>query len=203
MVETVSQVIDAGIIASNIIGGGVALLVAVGVSRLEARRQARQKRNNWYRAVHNTCVRAKGGKNINQMGLSDSKMKEYAHLYRAYGEQLQNLLAEAPTDEVDLPLFNALQNIELCCIRYGNEVETPNPHKAFLQSRHETMMDFCLISLYTIENKKSQDVEFLEELDGEELEEAKSLYEKFENGSLYEDQNEQIGEFMKYIDAVE
>lgn len=49
----VLQVINLETIFSNILGGGIALLVAIWVSRREADRQARQQRENWYRKVHN------------------------------------------------------------------------------------------------------------------------------------------------------
>jgi hypothetical protein len=189
--------VDLSTIFSNILGGIIALLIAVGVSRWEFTRQAKNKKQNWYRSVHNTCVRAYGGKDIDQRGLKDAKLNEYARLYQAFSEQIENRLADAPTDEVDLPLFNALQNIQLSCIRYANEVDTPNPHKTFLESRHETIIDFCMIAMYIIEQEKSPEIEFLHELDGKELEETEEKYENFLDGSLYEEHNERARETLQ------
>jgi hypothetical protein len=158
--------IDPSILSSNILGGVIALIVAVGVSRWEFNRQAKEKKQNWYRAVHNTCVRAYGSRDVDHRGVDDAKLTEYAQLYQAFAEQIETNLAEAPTDEVNLPLFNALQNIQLGCIRFALEVDTPNPHKQFLHSRHETIIDFCQISMYLIEFKKDPDIEYLHELEG-------------------------------------
>lgn len=195
--------IDPSIIASNILGGAIALLVAVGVSWLEFNRQTRQKKQNWYRAVHNTCVRAYGSRDINHRGLKDAKLKEYAQLYQAFSEQIETNLAEAPTDEVDLPLFNSLQNIQLSCIRYTNEVETPNPDKLFLDRRHDTIIEFCQIAMYIIEFEKEPDIEYLHELEGEDLEEAKEKYEKFREGTLYEEQNERVRKTMRELSELD
>lgn len=152
--------IDPSILSSNILGGVIALIVAVGVSRWEFNRQAKEKKQNWYRAVHNT-------------------------------------------DEVNLPLFNALQNIQLGCIRFALEVDTPNPHKQFLHSRHETIIDFCQISMYLIEFKKDPDIEYLHELEGKELEEAKEKYEKFSEGTLYEEQNDRVRETIRKLSKLD
>ena len=93
---------------------------------------------------------------------------------------------------MNLPLFNALQNIQLGCIRSALEVDTPNPHKQLLYSRHETIIDFCQISMYLIEFEKDPDIEYLHELEGKELEEAKEKYEKFSEGTLYKEQNARV-----------
>lgn len=196
---SIPGMIDPSILSSNVLGGIIALLVAVGVSRWEFNRQAKEKKQNWYRAVHNTCVRAYGSRDVDHRGLNDAKLKEYAQLYQAFSEQIENNLSDAPTDEVDLPLFNALQNIQLSCIRYANGVETPNPHKLFLDNRHDTIIDFCLITMYIIEYEKKPDIEFLHELEGEELQEAERKYEKFIDGSLYEEQNERVREMMQKL----
>lgn len=202
MNELVLQAVNLETIFSNILGGGIALLVAIWVSRREADRQARQQRENWYRKVHNTCVRIKGGKEIDQRGLDDAKMVEYAQLYRAFSEQIEDALSDAP-DEVDLPLFNALQNVQLSCIRYATEVDTPNPHKTFLQSRHETLMDFSLIALYIIEEEKSPGIEYLDTLSGGNLEEARKKYGKFVDGTLYDEQNERVRETLEAFSKLE
>ncbi|WP_226042459.1 hypothetical protein [Natrinema sp. DC36] len=194
--------VDLNILSSNILGGVIALLVAVGVSRWEFNRQAKEKKKNWYRAVHNTCVRAYGSRDVDHRGLDEAKLKEHAQLYQAFSEQIENNLADAPTDEVDLPLFNALQNIQLSCIRYANEVDTPNPHKPFLDSRHDTIIDFCLIAMYLIEYEKEPDIEFLHELEGEELNEAEEKYERFREGTLYEEQNERAREIMQKLNSL-
>jgi hypothetical protein len=195
--------IDPSILSSNILGGVIALIVAVGVSRWEFNRQAKEKKQNWYRAVHNTCVRAYGSRDVDHRGVDDAKLTEYAQLYQAFAEQIETNLAEAPTDEVNLPLFNALQNIQLGCIRFALEVDTPNPHKQFLHSRHETIIDFCQISMYLIEFKKDPDIEYLHELEGKELEEAKEKYEKFSEGTLYEEQNDRVRETIRKLSKLD
>lgn len=195
--------IDPSILSSNILGGVIALIVAVGVSRWEFNKQAKEKKQNWYRAVHNTCVRAYGSRDVDHRGVDDAKLTEYAQLYQAFAEQIETNLAEAPTDEVNLPLFNALQNIQLECIRFALEVDTPNPHKQFLHSRHETIIDFCQIAMYLIEFDKEPDIEYLHELEGEELEEAKEKYEKFSEGTLYEEQNDRVRETMRKLSKLD
>ncbi|WP_459190863.1 hypothetical protein [Halosimplex sp. J119] len=195
--------IDPSILSSNILGGVIALIVAVGVSRWELNRQAKEKKQNWYRAVHNTCVRAYGSRDVDHRGVDDAKLTEYAQLYQAFAEQIETNLAEAPTDEVNLPLFNALQNIQLGCIRFALEVDTPNPHKQFLHSRHETIIDFCQISMYIIEVEKDPDIEYLHELEGKELEEAKAKYEKFSEGTLYEEQNDRVRDTMRKLSELD
>lgn len=195
--------IDPSILSSNILGGVIALIVAVGVSRWEFNRQAKEKKQNWYRAVHNTCVRAYGSRDVDHRGVDDAKLTEYAQLYQAFAEQIETNLAEAPTDEVNLPLFNALQNIQLGCIRFALEDDTPNPHKQFLHRRHETIIDFCQISMYIIEVEKDPDIEYLHELEGEELEEAKAKYEKFSEGTLYEEQNDRVRDTMRKLSELD
>jgi hypothetical protein len=191
--------LDPNIIFSNILGAIFALLIAVGVSWAEYRRRQRNEKQNWYRSVHNTLVRAYGAREVNHRGLKDAKLKEYAQLYRAYSEQIENELSNAPTEEVDLPLFNALQNIELSLIRYSNETETPNPSGVFLQSRHETMIDFCLIAMYIIQQEKQPSIDYLHELEGDELEEAKEAFQRFSDGTLYEEENERVRQTMQEL----
>lgn len=194
--------VDPSILFSNILGGGIALLISVYISRREFARQAREQKQNWFRAVHNTCVRAYGSREIDHRTIDNAKMKEYAQLYQAFSEQLENNLAEAPTDDVDLPLFNSLQNIQLSFIRYANEVATPNPDKLSLESRHDTIIDFCQISMYIIEHEKTTDIEFLHGLEGEELEEAREKYEKFSEGTLYQEENERRRAMLEELEAM-
>lgn len=191
--------VEPNIILSNVLGAVFALLIAVGVSWVEYKRRERNEKQNWYRSIHNTLVRAYGAREINHRGLKNSKLKEYAQLYRAFSEQIENQLTDAPTEEIELPLFNALQNTELSLIRYANETETPNPHGIFLQSRHETMIDFCLIAMYIIEVQKQPDIEFLHKLEGDELEEAEEKFQKFSDGTLYEEENERVRQTMQEL----
>jgi len=78
--------IDLNILSSNILGGVIALIVAVGVSRWEFNRQAKEKKQNWYRAINNTCVRAYGSRDVDHRGVDDAKLTEYAQLYQAFAE---------------------------------------------------------------------------------------------------------------------
>jgi hypothetical protein len=179
--------ISPSIIVSNLFGGLIALLIAVYVSRREANEQAKKQRQNWYRSIHNICVRAYGGRDTNHRMIDDAKQKEYAQLYRAFSEQIEARLVDAPTTEVDLPLFNALQNIQLSCIRYANEVETANPSRVFLQNRHKDILDYCLICMYIIEREKEPNIELLHELEDDGFEDAEERYEEYVDGGLHND----------------
>lgn len=195
--------VDPNIVVSNIIGGVIALGISVGISRWEFNRQDRAQRDNWYRAVHNICVRAYSSRGTDHRTIDNAKMSEYAQLYRAFSDQLESKLAEAPTDDVDLPLFNSLQNIQLACIRYANEVATSTPNKRFLNRRHDTIIDFTQIALYLIEHKKGPGLELLNELDGEELEGAKETYEKFSEGTLFKNEDEEVRGFLEEIEKLD
>lgn len=197
MFDWVIQIMDAGIIAGHIFGGIIALLIAVVVSRREFDRQTRQKRNNWYREVHNLCLRAQGMREVNQRTLSGKQIAEQAKQYQAINNYLQELLPNAPIEEVDIHLFNSLQNIELSCLRYVNEAESSDTSKVFLQNHHKTINTFCLIVQYIIEEKKDPDIEFLENLNDDEYEQAKEDYQDWVDGVLYEDDmSEDLREFF-------
>lgn len=177
--------IDPSIIFSNLLGGGIALVVSVGVSYWEYNRQQNQKKQNWYRSIHNILLRCYGSRDIDMMTKDEESTREYARLYDSYAEQIESQLANAP-EEVGFELFNSLQNIEVTCIRYSQEVHSEETNGHRLRIQHETMLDFCLIGLYTIENVISPDVDFLQTLeDSDDLDEAKDLYQKFASGNLY------------------
>ena len=182
MLEVLRQIIDLGTIFSNILGGVITLLIAVYISRWEFNRREREKKKNWYRTVHNICIRARGGEGTDHRTLDDQKIRSYHHSYTAISDQLQRLLAEAPTEDVDLPLFNALQNIDLSAIRYASEVETHDTSKLYLQNRHNDIVTFCRIAQYLIEEKKSPNIELLETLTDENRKKAEAEYEKFSDG---------------------
>jgi len=187
MLDSLLQFLTGSNILSTLLGAALALIISVGVSRHEANRQSENKRNNWYRSVHNTLVRLRGGKNTHNRGINESKIKEYSHLYHSFSEQLGNYLPETPTEEVGLELFNSLQNIEVAGIRYSLETNTPNPHRPYLQNRHEDMMEFGLIAQYVIEEEICPDISYIRTLDEEgELEEAEELYQQFSDGNLLE-----------------
>ena len=196
MVQGVSPTIDAGILVSNLIGGIIALIVAIAVSRWEFNRQQEEQKNNWYRSIHNTVVRIYGSKNVGQPLLEENKVREFAKLYKAYSDQIEDQLPHAPTDDIGLPLYNALQNVQLCCIRYHDEVQSSSAHSYELVEFHDMLMDFSLITLYIIEEEISPDIKFLKMLEDRELDEAEELYNKFKNGDIYGEQNKQIMEKM-------
>jgi len=129
-------------------------------------------------------------------------MEEYSRLYEAYSQNLESHLSEAPTDEVDMTLFNSLQNIQLSMMRYGIEVDNPEVSRSSLQHKMDVAIDFCQIALYIIEQEKSTDVELLTELDGDDLEEAKEKYEKFTNGDLYKEKNQEAREKLEKFEKL-
>ena len=190
---------DPSIIASNLLGGLIALVIAIGVSRWEFNRQAENRRKNWYRSVHTVCVRATSTTSVNHRLLDDKKAREYGRQYRSFSDQLNELLKDAPTDEVDLPLFNSLQNIEVSFVRYARESEANDIRKASLDNYHDTIIDFGLIARYIIEREKDIDVELLDEMDGDELNDAQEMYEKFIDGTLYDEQNERAKKVMEIL----
>jgi len=57
--------------------------------------------------------------------------------------------------------------------------------------------------MYLIEFEKEPDIEYLHELEGEELEEAKEKYEKFSEGTLYEEQNNRVRETMRKLSKLD
>jgi len=194
--------INPSIIISNILGATFALIISLLVSRWEFNRQAQNKRKNWYRNVHNTVVRVYGSREIDYRVISENKMEEYSRLYEAYSQNLESHLSEAPTDEVDMTLFNSLQNIQLSMMRYGIEVDNPEVSRSSLQHKMDVAIDFCQIALYIIEQEKSTDVELLTELDGDDLEEAKEKYEKFTNGDLYKEKNQEAREKLEKFEKL-
>lgn len=177
--------IDPSAILSTVLGGVIALAISVGISRREFNRQQKQQDQNWYRSVHNIVIRVFGSRDIDMMTKDKESTREYARLYDSYAEQIETQLADAP-EEVGFELFNSLQNIEVTCIRYSQEVHSPRTNGNRLRMQHETMLDFCLIALYAIEKDISPDVDFLQTLeDSGDLDEAKELYQKFASGNLY------------------
>ena len=194
--------LDAGIIVSNLLGAIFALIISVGVSRYEFNRQAQNKRKNWYRNVHNTVVRVYGSREINHIAIGEDKMEEYSRLFEAYSQNLESHLSEAPTDEVDMTVFNSLQNIQLSLMRYGIEVDNPEVSRSSLQHKMDVAIDFCQIALYIIEQEKSPDIELLTELDGDDLEEAEEKYEKFVNGTLYDEKNHGVKEKLEKFEEM-
>jgi sugar-specific transcriptional regulator TrmB len=156
------------------------------------------KRENWYRAVHNTIVRIRGSRGIEQRTRSEKQIKEQAQQYRSLLEQIQDSLPDTPTEEVGLHLFNSLQNIEVSCLRYINEAESEDTNKIFLQNHQDTIVTFCSIAQYIIEEKKSPDIEFVDELDEDEKQQAKQDYRDWDDGSLYdEEMDENIQKFLE------
>ena len=120
------------------------------------------------------------------MTKDEESIREYARLYDSYSEQIESQLANTP-EKVGFELFNSLQNIEVTCIRYSQEVHSAETNGHRLRIQHETMLDFCLIALYAIEKDISPDIDFLQTLeDSGDLDEAEELYNKFYNNELYE-----------------
>lgn len=202
MVDILFQLVGAGTIVSNLIGGFIALIVTVWVSRREAKRQERQQRNNWYRQLHNICVRIKGSREIDHTEKEKGKLKEYAHLFKSFGEQINDLFSNTP-DDVDLVLFNSMTNMRLSCIRYAQEEETANPYKPYLDSCHNTLIDYCLIVTYIIEKKKSPDIDYIDKLSEEEYEIAEKKYQQLKDGTLYEDEEEQAEMIQELLSELE
>lgn len=192
--------IDPSIIFSNLLGGGIALVVSVGVSYWEYNRQQKQQDQNWYRSIHNTVLRCYGSRDIDMDIKGRSTLQIYSRQFESYSDILQKQISNAP-EEVEFELFNSLENINSSCISYSGVVDSDALHRDQLNKYHDTIIDFSLIALYAIEEEISPDIEYLETLeDNGNREKAKELYQKFSEGTLYNEKSEQMKEFEELVE---
>ena len=163
-------------IFSVIVGGIITLGATAGVSWWELRRREKRKEQNWYRRVRQLAIRSYTPKKT--MFFTDSEQREIiARTYESSSEQLQELLAD-PYADTDPQLYSAIQQLVYYLNQYVNRDPEERDDTARVLDNSE-VQEYATIVMYYIENEIEYDLDFGEELEGDDLDTARERYEEW------------------------
>lgn len=173
--------IDLDTILSNLIGGAVAILVALYISRREFNRRREQRKRDWYRAVHNQLRMGSGFPKEMVSNVTPRGEKPVKVRFGAVSEALKMKMTESPPGlHPHTRVF--LKKTTWYLDRFSIEVEDPlddssEDHKRAVVVYNNDVNRNSLIALYLIE--QDIDIKFQRPLTENETVEARGEYNKW------------------------